>query len=224
MVDRDEAVAAPGLAAAARPRSADGTGDQRFRTGAKYSRFVRMMKVMLPLLATALIGLVAAWPSFRDVTSSGKLQDRGQTEVVNARFFGRDRNNRPYSVTSIAAIQDSQQPSVVNLTKPTAEFTQASGSWVTMEALRGRYNQEDGRLVLIDNVHILRDDGLEFSTSVAEADTKAGTAWGNQKVVGQGPTGEIRAGGFRLYDNGNRIEFIKSSTATITGRTADPKK
>lgn len=185
-----------------------------------HSRRVRLLKVALPLIALCMVGLLAAWPSMRDSGHGTTIIDRGRTEVVNARFFGRDRENRPYSISSAAAMEVLGDDSLIDLMRPVTEFTQSGGTWVTMRSDEGRYNKESGMLYLFGNVHVLRDDGMEFATRTAMIDTEAGTAWGDERTIGQGPSGEIRAEGFRLYDNGETVTFVNASTAKVAAQSA----
>ncbi len=203
-----------------RPPVPVGTPD--FLRTRRYSRFVTLMKVALPLIAMGLIAAIAVWPSLRSVgenLAQQRLVDQGRTEVVDARFYSRDENNRPYSVTSESAVQVAGNDNLVDLMRPTAEFTQAGGSWVTMRADRGLYDQNSGLLQLYDNVHVLRDDGLEFTTTQADVDTENGTARGDEPVDGQGPSGEIKASGFRIFDHGDTVVFTRGSEARIAGQS-----
>ena len=61
----------------------------------------------------------------------------------------------------------------------------------------------------------MRDDGFEFVTDEAEIDTKTGNAWGDHKLVGQGPSGEFRAEGFVAVDHGKTLTLTRSSTASV---------
>ena len=182
-----------------------------------YSQLVRRLKLTLPLLALVAVALVAAWPYMMKATHTETSKvDKSQTTMVNARYFARDKEDRPFSVSAKSASLVPDSANLVDLRQPEGEMTQANGSWLTMTADRGRYNQDDGRLLMLDNVHLLRDDGFEFVTDEAEIDTKTGNAWGNHTVTGQGPSGEIHADGFVATDRGKTISFTHSSSARIT--------
>ena len=173
-------------------RQGRGVGEPRLHNEG-YSVLVRRLKVGLPLAALAMVGLVAAWPYLTTSQDAGSKIDKNQTTMLNARYFARDKQDRPFSVTA----------------KSAALVPGASNSD------RGRYNQDDGRLLMLDNVHLLRDDGFEFVTDEAEIDTKTGNAWGHHPVVGHGPSGVINADGFVATDRGKTISFVHSSTARV---------
>ncbi len=191
-----------------------GHGEVRL-VGRRYSRLVAGLKIGLPALALLMIALIAAWPHLRDSHGAlGKI-DKSQTSMVNARYFSHDHQDRPFSMNAQSATEVPGQTNLVDLVKPEAEMTQTNGSWVTITSERGRYNQDDGRLLMLDNVHLLRDDGVEFVTDQADVDTKSGNARGDHKVVGHGPTGEVHADGFVATDHGKVISFTHSGNATV---------
>lgn len=185
------------------------------RASRGYSRFVSAMKVALPAAALAMVGLLAAWPSLNELPSPRIAADRGQLEMINPRYFSADEQKQPYSVTAAKADRSSEDENLVLLDQPQAEMTENDGSWVTIRSNQGWYDQQTGILRMRGEVHILRDDGNEFTTDEADADVRKGTAWGDVAVVGQGPQGEINANGFRMTDRGKSIIFINSSTAQI---------
>jgi lipopolysaccharide export system protein LptC len=181
----------------------------------RYSRLVSVLKIGLPLLSLVMIALIAVWPYLRDAQRTMGKIDKSQTAMINAHYFSRDRQDRPFSMTARSALEVPGQTNLVDLTNPEAEMTQTNGSWLTVTSDRGRYNQDDGRLLMLDGVHFLRDDGFEFVTDEAEIDTKSGNAWGDHKIVGQGPSGEIHADGFVAVDHGKTITFTHSGNATM---------
>ncbi|MEI6984812.1 MAG: LPS export ABC transporter periplasmic protein LptC [Rhodospirillaceae bacterium] len=193
----------------------------------RHSNLVLALKIGFPLLALLLIALVAAWPQLIASQKNEARIDKNLTSMVNARYISHDRQDRPFSMIAKRATEVPGQSNLVDMISPEAEMTQSDGSWLTITSERGRYNQENGRLLMMDTVHLLRDDGFEFVTDEAEIDTKSGNAWGDHKVVGQGPSGEIRADGFNAIDHGKIITFIHSSNATISnsiGSKAAPAK
>lgn len=191
--------------------------------GRSYSRLVSLLRIGLPMLALGLTALIAVWPTLREIQRPSGRGVQQESAMTNARYYARDRQDRPFSMTAKTAVEVPGQRNLVDLTGPEAEITQTDGSWVTLSSQRGRYNQDTGRLLLLDSVHVLRDDGFEFTTDEAELDTHTGNSWGNHKVAGQGPSGEIRAQGFVATDHGKTITFTQSSTATVSGGSGKGK-
>ena len=98
--------------------------------GQGYTRFVTVMKVLLPLLAAGLVVLLAVWSQLSLDTSRFHLDatelapDQLESlKMVNARFDGIDEKNRPYSVTAEQVVQDREDSDKVALEHPKADMT-----------------------------------------------------------------------------------------------------
>lgn len=188
------------------------------RRHGRSSRLVTLMKLLLPAIAAALIGLIVAWPQIR--TDDTRFRpgpariNPGEAEVVrmtNARFHGADERGQPYVVTSLSATQPTGSANVVLMEAPKADITTEDGTWIALTADSGIYYRDLHQVDLSGSVNIFHDQGYEFRSQTAAIDLKAGTASGNQRVEGQGPFGRIAAEGFQILDRGHRLIF--------TGRT-----
>lgn len=179
-----------------------------FASAQARTKLVNTAKVALPVLAAALIGLIAVWPLFSGQSElrPGEGPDAGRLEMVDARYLGTDASRRPFEVRAERADHVGSD-TVVDLTNPEAHMVLNGGRWLTVAAERGRYDQRTGRLTLEGNVNLFHDGGYEFSTEAAELDTERGIAWGNTPVDGQGPIGSIDAGGFRVLEDGATVVF-----------------
>jgi len=194
--------------------AADDTPPPPPRYRSAYSRFVTLMKFGLPLVAGALVLLVIAWPQlasrpdrFTIGLSDLRIETAGGQRVVNARFTGVDRDNRPFSVTAASVIQEKTGSNRVNLAEPKADVTLQGESWAALTAPRGVYWRDREVLELSGRVDLFHDQGYEFTTGEARIDFRAGSAAGDTPIKGQGPFGTIAADGFRIYDSGDRIVF-----------------
>ena len=127
--------------------------------------------------------------------------------MMRALYVGTDTQNRPFSLTADRAVQSTSEPGVLDLVRPQGELTLKDGTWIAIKADRGRYNDKTGKLLLLGNANLFHDKGYEFKSDEAHVDVKAGNAWGDLPVTGQGPFGEIFSRGFRLFDSGATIVF-----------------
>ncbi len=209
-----------------RPEPAHQEHSLRLRHGGKrYSRFVGLMRIVLPSVAAVLVALVVAWPQFHGVREGFrieiarlKLPFSGGQHLSNARFTGVDRRNRPYTVTADTAAQTDERPGVVDLAHPKADITLSDGAWVAASANQGTYTKTDEVLQLDGQVDLFHDTGFEMHTLSATVDLKNGTAAGDQPVHGHGPTGALDAAGFRILDGGKRILFTgKAKLVLVPG-------
>ena len=188
--------------------------------GRAYSRFVHLMKVVLPVIAVGILGLLVAWPRLQETMPEPAARDGGALEMAGAQYLGIDGENRPFSIRAERAVRSPQDPAVMDLVDPEAEITRADGSWVTIRAERGRYNEETGKLLLLDHVNLFHDAGYEFLTDEAHVDTVGGNAWGDRPVTGQGPIGELFGQGFRLYDSGRTIVVTGRARLNLVGNSS----
>ena len=156
------------------------------RAGGGYSHFVKLMKVVLPLLAFGIIGLLAAWPRIQGGDQSATRRDSGELEMMRALYVGTDTQDRPYSLTADRAVQSTTEPGVLDLVRPQGELTLKDGTWIAIKADRGRYNDKTGKLLLLGNANLFHDKGYEFKSDEAHIDVKAGNAWGDLPVTGPG--------------------------------------
>ena len=203
------------------------TGDtiaprRRRKDSAGYSRFVFLMKVVLPTVAVVLVGLIVVWPQLKVNDNQFKIgfarlksSEIGDPTLVNARFVGSDRENRPFTVTADLAKHLLDKKAKVELEMPKADMTTDNGSWLALTADTGFFDREKKTLELDGDVNLFHDSGFEFMTKSAHIDLNDGAAEGHDPVHGQGPFGTMRAQGFRLEDHGNRIFFTGKSRMVI---------
>jgi lipopolysaccharide export system protein LptC len=180
----------------------------------RYSRFVGMMKLVLPLGALILVAMVVAWPYLRGTKGGIPLSFNsigvGLDENVfmtNARYIGADGKGQPYTLTAELAAQDEDDPDIIQLTKPQADILLNQGSWLALTANSGTLKRQAETLALVGAVNIFSDQGYEFRTESALIDLAASLAHGTVPVEAQGPFGTLNADSFRMADDGKTIYF-----------------
>ena len=192
---------------------------------AAHSRFVSRAKIALPTLAVAVLLIVVAWPMLeRRNQPFIAPPDAGQLEMSDARYRGEDERSRPFEVRAERATRSNSQSKLVELVKPEAEMVLDGGSWITISAESGHYDRQSGQLTLQGHVTLYHDQGYEFTTDTAQIDTATGTAWGNARVTGQGPFGDVDAAGFRLADEGKTIVFTGRARLVLPNGGAPANK
>ena len=190
-----------------------------------YGRFVGLVKIILPTIATALIVLVAVWPHLNEQKKRFAIgpteidaTDAENLRMVNPKYTGVDDRRRPYSVTANTAGQEDGKSSLVTLDAPKADVLLGDDTWIALTATSGVFDRENQILELTGAVNLLHDSGYEFSTSSAIFDLSAGDATGTEPVTGQGPFGHLKAEGFRIHNRGQRVEFSGKSKLVIIPR------
>jgi lipopolysaccharide export system protein LptC len=208
-----DSLAAGEIAAPLRPRA----GVNR-----SYSRFVGLAKRILPGMAVILLGLVAIWPRLQAEIERvhfplPRLDPREAQDLrmVNARYTGIDRQNRPFTVTAEVARQNPNVDDLVALEGPKGDLTSSSGAWFELNAYTGLYQPNAQQLDLFGNVQMFQDKGNEFHTDSAHIDMNNGSADGDDAVEGQGPFGYVTGQGFRIRDHGDVIIFTGHAHLTL---------
>jgi len=199
-----------------RPFGPTSSLQRRTRTTApihRYSRFVAWMKVALPAAAMALLLLVVVWPRIQSaVEHISKLPriDFSQARdlrMVNLHYAGKDRHNRPFTVTAEGARQRPEVDDLVELEGPKADLTTESDTWFALTAYSGLYRPQSQLLDLFGSVEVFQDKGNEFTTDSAHVDMAKGSAEGDDPIEGHGTFGSIKAEGFRIENQGDVIIF-----------------
>lgn len=214
--------AAPASADIRERAAAYGAGTNRLPHSRAYSRFVSLMKFLLPVAALAVIVLVVAWPHintgdlrFRLGITVMKLAGSDDPSMINPRYVGTDSDNQPFSITADLARNVSDQGTRVTLVMPKADITLEDGTWLVLTANDGDYSRTEKTLNLAGEVNLYHDSGYEFRTERAAIDLTAGAATSNDPVEGQGPFGRLEAAGFRMVNKGNVIHFLGRSKLTL---------
>jgi lipopolysaccharide export system protein LptC len=207
-----------------RPRPASGW---RPRHTDRYSRRVTLLKRLLPVIGVALLALVAIWPRLVPLLESVRfgfpvidLREAHELRMLNPRYAGVDRFNRPYVVTSAIGRQASNRDDLMSLERPRAEMTMHNGALVVVTAATAMYQSQAQLLDLFGDVNLVHENGTHFVTNTAHVDVAADSAMGNDPVTGHGPSGDITAQGFRVVDRGNTIVFTGKSNLLLKGTKA----
>ncbi len=185
-------------------------------------RLVQAMKLLLPLVATGLLGLLLLWPELEG--NDGRLSFRRgpavvpeALQLVAPRFQGIDDLGRPYTVTARVARQVGQEELML-LDRPQADILLNDGAWVYIEANNGRYDKPAQHLDLEGDVRIFHDSGLLFRTEEASLQIDQGSADGDRSTWAQGSFGTIQSEGFELRDRGAVMIFTGKAHAVLEGR------
>ncbi len=198
------------------------------KLGVGYSRFVGAMKVILPIGAVMLVGLVAAWPYIQPSDSRFRIgfttlmsNEAESPNIINPRLVGTDSSDKPFSITADLAknfelrkdFWESGAP--VELEMPKADVTLEDGSWLVLTANSGLLTPKQKTLDLLGQVNLFHDSGYELRTEQATIDLTAGAASSDHPVEGQGPFGHLQSEGMRLTDKGRTIIFTGKARLTL---------
>jgi len=194
----------------------------------RYSRWVALLKVVLPVIGVALLCLVSVWPrlpllleSMRAGFPAIDLREARELRMVTPRYAGLDRYNRPYAVTAAIGRQVPDRNDVMALERPRAVMTVHGGASVTVTAATGVYQSQAQLLDLFEDVNLLHQDGTRFVTRRAHLNVSDNTAEGHEPVEGHGPSGDIAGEGFVILSKGETIIFTGQSSLVLRGAKPD---
>ena len=184
------------------------------KASSRYTRFVYLMRFILPAVALALIVLVIGWSQmeggktrFRLNFASVAPEGSSKLAMEKPRFTGVDGDERPFTVTANAANQVAAGSRLVDLDNPVADVTLQDGTWIALRSTEGTYDQQTRELELRGEVNLFHDQGYEFQTSSAFLNLQEGKAYGKEPVQGQGPFGHLKSEGFQVANHGKVVFF-----------------
>jgi lipopolysaccharide export system protein LptC len=190
----------------------------------RHSQRIALLKRVLPALGVALLLLVAAWPRLAPLLDSVRLgfpaidlREARELKMLDPRYAGIDRLNRPYLVTAAVGRQVSNRSDLMSLERPRAVMTVHGGAKAVLSAATGIYQSQSQLLDLFGDVTLTHQNGARFVTNRAHADFSTNTAEGHEPIEGHGPSGDIWGQGFRILDKGDTIVFTGRSHLLLKG-------
>ncbi|HPD82554.1 MAG: LPS export ABC transporter periplasmic protein LptC [Alphaproteobacteria bacterium] len=189
-----------------------------------YTRFVKYMRYILPLVAIILMVIIVTWPEMEDkvvVINKDEIipqseNEIGENELLNPKFETTDAQNQPVSVTADRALQNQNNPNLVKLDKPNADLKMKNGSAVQIEALSGTYEQDTEKLFLQNDVKIRHETGYELTAEELRVDMKTREAFSDKNVAVTGPDAHIEATGLEGNVENGILIFKGPAKLTIT--------
>lgn len=190
----------------------------------RHSRRVALLKRVLPAIGLTLVLLIASWPRLSPLLENVRLgipaidlREARELRMLNPRYAGLDRYNRPYVVTAAIGRQVPDRNDVMALERPKAVMTAHGGAKVVLTAATGIYQSQAQLLDLFEDVNLVHDDTTRFVTRRAHLNLSDNTAEGHDPIEGHGPSGDITGEGFRVLSKGDTIIFTGRSFALLKG-------
>jgi len=149
------------------------------------------------------------------------LHEARELRMVNPRYAGLDRYNRPYAVTAAIGRQVPDRNDVMALERPQAVMIVHRGASVLVTAATGVYQSQAQLLDLFEDVNLIHQNGTQFVTRRAHVNVSDNTAEGHEPVEGHGPSGDIAGEGFRILSKGDTIIFTGRSSLLLRGAKPD---
>lgn len=193
-----------------------GDSDRRFRRAARHSRFIRIMRVTIPVgivAGFAVLVVAVFFNPFKQVDATidpGKLVVSGTKITMELpRLAGFTSDQKPYELTAQAAAQDLANPSVLELKELRAQVQTDDQGAITITAVNGLYDTKKDSLKLTENIVVRTGKGFEARLEEAVLDVKKGTIVSEAPVTVKLPNGTVDANRLDISDGGAVVRFSK---------------
>ena len=199
--------------------------DRAFRAAARHSRYVRFLRVAVPVLIAAVVVAVSLATWFSPTRLLAKLPTGGSLGSVGIsgskvtmalpRLEGYTRDARPYQLTAKTAAQDLLKPDNVELSEIRTKMETADKAVVEMTAATGLYHSKADQLILRDSIVIKSTSGYEGHLTEAVVDMRSGHIVSDKPVEVNLLNGVLKAN--RLAVEGEVIRFDGGVTLDMDG-------
>lgn len=189
------------------------TRGERRAAGRGYTRFVRVMRVILPLAAIALTAVIVLWDEMGrqmakvDQEKFMPEMEEARGELLEPKFDSTDSEGRPYTIIADRARQDDNNPKIMLLQKPDAFIQLGTTETMTGKSQSGVYEQEIGKLFLSQDVQLDHSSGYTLQSNELRVDLKTGEAFSDLPVHVEGEMGTIDASGLEAYNARGLVIF-----------------
>lgn len=195
-------------------------GNASTQYSAGYSKFVRMARLTLPIVALVIIAVLFAWPNMKTqnipaAVSPEEQRLSGRKELLNPVFQSVDQKNQPYKVIAKRAIQGETNENLIVLEEPTGHVILNSGERLDIQSASGAYRQDAQRLFLEDQVELLYSGEYKLQTSELDIDMKESQAWSEKDVTVTGPMGVLVAKGVEARNAEGLLLFSGPAKLTL---------
>jgi lipopolysaccharide export system protein LptC len=205
-------------------------GDSRDHHNPKWSRFVRRMRLILPVIALALFAVVFVWSDVQrnnilpSIDAAKMPTNVGQNELVNPRFESVDEKNQPFTITAKRAVQNKSDEQLVMMDEPLGDMKLNSGEKISVRADRGSFRQDSKILLLRGKVQLDHDKGYQLETEELDIDLMQNTALSKVDVAGHGPDATLSSKGLEGSSENGRIVFNGPAKLILTNTSGGPKE
>lgn len=172
-----------------------------------HSQVVRVLRVLLPLIMLGMIATLAGLVVMHAIRrqQATRLDVTAPIHMVNPHFFGRDTQNRPYTLSAREASRDPASFQRVLLTGPVIVLDTGAARPARLTADKGVYKEDTRILVLTGHVRGVDAKNVQFASGEAVVDTRTGKVSGPRAMASDPLQGAIQSKTFEVEDKGDRV-------------------
>jgi lipopolysaccharide export system protein LptC len=174
-----------------------------------HSRFVHVLRVVLPLTMIGVAGMLAGFVAAHAIRrhDAAHANVSAPIRMINPHFYGRDTQGRPYTLTAREAARDERSFQTVLLTQPQVTLDAGGPKPSTLQSDTGVYHEDTRILLLRGHVQAADAKSGRFASDEAVVNTRTGTVVGPQALTSHSDTGALQSKSFDVYDKGDRVVF-----------------
>ncbi len=196
----------------------------------RYSVFVRLMRLLLPTTALALIIVVVLWPRLHGIddlvgnadVDAIDLERDGRVRLEQPSYVGAAEDGGVFHVEADAARVDPVDPRRVELEGMRARMPAPGTRELALEAGEAIYDRDLETIELEGGIELQTSDGYRLRTDRATVELDAGTVATSSPVDGAGPGGTISADRLEVDGRQEVVRFRGNVKATLPAPGAGP--
>ena len=196
--------------------------DRAFRAARRHSRWVRVLRIAIPVVVVGGLGFTAMVSYFNPLRMLTDLPIGIDNVVVSGskitmekpRVSGYTHDGRAYDMSAVAAEQDLTKPDLVELHNLNAKLQMEDKSTMQLLADKGVYNAKSEMLELESNI-VLSSKSYEGSLNQATINIRSGHVVSNQPVQLKMMKGQLDANQLEITDSGDLVRFSNGVTMTF---------
>ena len=186
--------------------------DAEFEKAARHSRRVKLLRVLFPVVGVVVILGVAGTLLLQkmllpDLEIANIEVNDGKLVMENPNLNGMDENQRPYRLRADRAIQDAENPAVVELQAIIATLPMDDKLSADIVAGNGIYDSDAKTLVLSREVKVKTSDGMEIHLQDADVDIDKGTLMTLSPITAASAQADISSSSLLVEEGGDRLVF-----------------
>ncbi len=198
------------------PRPRDVRRELEFRRARRHSGLVRALKLMLPLMAAAILSLYAL-PSFlkksidhgRGTAAVRSIAlEAGALKMMEPHIKGVNERGEPYDFIADSATQAAKGADIMYLQVVRGKLTGLDGKVSTLTAPDGVHNNKADEMTFNHGAVVTRDAGMTATFQTATAYMKQQTVISKTPVVVRLHESTINAESMTLYWGESRAIFV----------------
>lgn len=203
--------------------------DLEFERAKRHSDKVRILKILLPVAAVLIIllilGALVVRSLFMPQIDLGLIKiDDGKLIMENPKLSGVDDNKRPYNLSAVRAIQNAENPAVVELQKIDAELPMDDAVSARIVAGNGVYDADAKTLLLRESVEVTTTDGMQIQLLEADVDIDKGTLVTRSPITATSPQADISSSSLSVEEGGDRLVFEGGVKMTLRPKALKEKR